>query len=76
LQADGDLRQLDWLIAMNAISSGDTVGGKRLLERYLAVELDRTGFDYADYYAVGYAGMAEIALAEGDPAEAVRLYDQ
>lgn len=76
LQADGDLRQLDWLIAINAISSGDTARGRRLLERYLAVEVDRTGFDYADYYAIGYAGMAEIALAEGDPAEAVRLYGQ
>lgn len=74
LQADGDLRQLDWLIAINAISSGDTARGRRLLERYLAVEVDRTGFDYADYYAIGYAGMAEIALAEGDQAEAIRLY--
>ena len=76
LQADGDLRQLDWLIATNAISSGDTVRGRELLERYLSVEIDRTGFDYTDYYAVGYAGMAEIALAEGDAAEAVRLYGQ
>lgn len=76
LQADGDLRQLDWLIAINAISSGDTARGRRLLERYLSVEVDRTGFDYVDYYAIGYAGMAEIALAEGDLAEAVRLYGQ
>ncbi len=76
LQADGDLRQLDWLIAINAISSGDTARGRRLRERYLSVEVDRTGFDYADYYAIGYAGMAEIALAEGDHAEAVRLYGQ
>ncbi|WP_431245249.1 AfsR/SARP family transcriptional regulator [Leifsonia xyli] len=76
LQADGDLRQLDWLIASNAISLGDIPRGRRLLERYLAAEVDRTGFDYADYYAIGYAGMAEIALAEGDQAEAVRLYDQ
>ncbi|MDR6971176.1 BTAD domain-containing putative transcriptional regulator [Leifsonia shinshuensis] len=76
LQADGDLRQLDWLIAMNAISSGDTARGRLLLERYLAAEPDRAGFDYADYYAIGYAGMAEIALAEDDPAEAVRLYDE
>jgi hypothetical protein len=76
LQADGDMHQLDWLIAINAISGGDTARGRRLLERYLAVDLDRTGFDYADYYAIGYAGMAEIALAEGDLAEAVRLYRQ
>lgn len=76
LQADGDLRQLDWLIAMNAIANGETARGRTLLERYLAVEVDRTGFDYADYYAIGYAGMAEIAVAEGDLPEAVRLYDE
>lgn len=76
LQADGDMHQLDWLIAINAISSGDTARGRQLLERYLAVEIDRSGFDYADYYAIGYAGMAEIALAEGDVPEAVRLYGQ
>ncbi|WP_089876669.1 MULTISPECIES: ATP-binding protein [unclassified Leifsonia] len=76
LQADGDLRQLDWLIAMNAIANGDTARGRTLLERYLAVEIDRTGFDYADYYAIGYAGMAEIAVAEGDLPEALRLYDE
>jgi tetratricopeptide (TPR) repeat protein len=76
LQADGDMHQLDWLIAINAISSGDTARGRRLLERYLAVEVDRSGIDYADYYAIGYAGMAEIALAEGDVPEAVRLYRQ
>ena len=35
LQAAGDLRQLDWLIAINAISSGDIARGRRLLERYL-----------------------------------------
>ncbi|MDN4595556.1 ATP-binding protein [Leifsonia virtsii] len=76
LQADGDMHQLDWLIAINAISSGDTARGRQLLERYLAVEVDRSGFDYADYYAIGFAGMAEIALAEGDVPEAVRLYGQ
>ncbi|WP_431198267.1 ATP-binding protein [Leifsonia xyli] len=76
LRADGDLRQLDWLIAINAIAVGDTERGRRLLERYLAAEVDRTGFDYSDYYAIGFAGMAEIARAEGDAAEAVRLYGQ
>ncbi|MEV8212436.1 BTAD domain-containing putative transcriptional regulator [Leifsonia sp. NPDC077715] len=76
LRADGDLRQLDWLIAINAIAIGDTERGRRLLERYLAAEVDRTGFDYSDYYAIGFAGMAEIARAEGDSAEAVRLYGE
>lgn len=76
LQATGDLRQLDWLIAVNSISAGDIARGKELLESYLYEEVDRTGFDYVDYYGIGFAGMAEIALAEGDFAEGVRLYDE
>ncbi|GAA4145011.1 BTAD domain-containing putative transcriptional regulator [Leifsonia shinshuensis] len=75
LRAAGDLRQLDWLIAVNAISAGDVDRGRRLLENYLHEEVDRTGFDYVDYYGIGFAGMAEIALAEGDYARGVRLYD-
>ncbi|MFK3669975.1 ATP-binding protein [Leifsonia aquatica] len=74
LQAAGDLRQLDWLIAINSITVGDTVRGRELLDTYLSVEVDRTGFDYVDYYGIGYGGMAEIALAEGDLAEGLRRY--
>ena len=76
LRAAGDLRQLDWLIAVNSISAGDVERGRELLESYLNEEVDRTGFDYVDYYGIGFAGMAEIALAEGDHARAVRLYDE
>jgi predicted ATPase/DNA-binding SARP family transcriptional activator len=76
LQASGDLRQLDWVIAINAISAGDLVRGRRLLETYLLEEEDPSGFDYEDYMSIGYGGMAEIALAEGDQAEGLRLYEQ
>lgn len=76
LRAAGDLRQLDWLIAVNSISAGDVDRGRALLEDYLHEEVDRTGFDYVDYYGIGFAGMAEIALAEGDYARGVRLYDE
>lgn len=76
LQAAGDLRQLDWLIAVNSIAVGEVARGRGLLESYLNEEVDRTGFDYVDYYGIGFAGMAEIALAEGDFAEGVRLYDE
>ncbi|MCI0156172.1 hypothetical protein KNO15_05620 [Leifsonia shinshuensis] len=76
LQATGDLRQLDWLIAVNSISAGDIARGRGLLENYLYEEVDRTGFDYVDYYGIGFAGLAEIALAEGDFTEAVRLYEE
>ncbi|MFF1572932.1 BTAD domain-containing putative transcriptional regulator [Leifsonia sp. NPDC058292] len=76
LQAAGDLRQLEWIIAINAISAGDLERGRRLLETYLQQEEDPSGFDYEDYYGIGYAGLAEIALAEGDQAEGLRLYEQ
>lgn len=76
LQATGDLRQLDWLVAINSISGGDIARGRRLLEDYLYEEVDRTGFDSVDYHGIGHAGMAEIALAEGDFATGVRLYDE
>jgi hypothetical protein len=76
LQASGDLRQLDWVIAVNAISAGDLERGRRLLETYLLAEEDPSGFDYEDYVSIGYGGMAEIALAEGDQAEGLRLYEQ
>lgn len=76
LQASGDLRQLDWVIAINAISAGDLVRGRQLLEQYLLEEEDPSGFDYEDYMSIGYGGMAEIALAEGDPMEGLRLYEQ
>ncbi|QNE37408.1 ATP-binding protein [Leifsonia shinshuensis] len=76
LRAAGDLRQLDWLIAVNSISAGDVERGRVLLEDYLHEEVDRTGFDYVDYYGIGFAGMAEIALAEGDYARGIRLYDE
>ncbi len=76
LQAAGDLRQLDWLIAANSIASGDLERGREVLDRYLAEEVDRTGFDYVDYYGIGYGGLAEIALAQGDLAEGTHLYHQ
>ncbi|WP_431277727.1 ATP-binding protein [Leifsonia poae] len=76
LQAAGDLRQLDWIIAINAISSGDLARGRTLLETYLLQEEDPSGFDYEDYYGIGFAGMAEIALAEGNQEEGLRLYEQ
>lgn len=73
LQAVGDVRQIDWIIAINSVALGDLDRARDLLERYLR-DQDDTGFDYVDYLGVAYAGLAEVALAEGDDAEAVRLF--
>lgn len=75
LQAAGDVRQVDWIIAINAVTLGDLDRGRELLEHYLR-DQDDTGFDYVDYLGVAYAGLAEVAIAEGDDAEAVRLFTQ
>ena len=73
LQAVGDVRQIEWIIAINSVALGDLDRARDLLERYLR-DQDDTGFDYVDYLGVAYAGLAEVALAEGDDAEAVRLF--
>lgn len=73
LQATGDVRQLDWIVAINSVTLGELDRGRALLERYLR-DQDDTGFDYVDYLGVAYAGLAEIALLEGDDADGVRLF--
>ncbi|WP_223691200.1 AfsR/SARP family transcriptional regulator [Leifsonia poae] len=74
LQALGDLRQLDWIVAINSISAGDLTAGRDLLERYLQDDVAPSGFEYVDYFGIGHAGLAEIALAEGNLAEGLGHY--
>lgn len=75
LQAAADVLQVDWIVAINSVALGDLDRGRPLLERYLRDRDDGAAeFDYIDYLGVAYAGLAEIALVEGDDAEAVRLF--
>jgi predicted ATPase/DNA-binding SARP family transcriptional activator len=74
LDAEDDLRQLDWVIAVNEISSGHPELGKVTLERLAAADAESAGFDYADLRSIGFSGLAEIAASSGDIDEARRLY--
>lgn len=74
LDAEDDLRQLDWLIAVNEIASGHPEIAKATLERLAAADAESAGFDYADLRSIGFSGLAEIAASAGDIDEARRLY--
>jgi predicted ATPase/DNA-binding SARP family transcriptional activator len=65
LQADGDLRQLEWLVAMNAVATGDLDRGRPILERFANDDADALGFDFLDLRAIGRSGLAEIDIAQG-----------
>jgi predicted ATPase/DNA-binding SARP family transcriptional activator len=74
LEAVGDMRQLDWLIAINSVSVGRKERGQEILERFARAEDDVLGFDFLDLRAIGFAGLGEIALSDGRAAEGLRLY--
>ncbi len=74
LQADGDLRQLEWLIAMNAIATGDIDRGRPILERFATDDAEALGFDFLDLHAIGRSGLAEIELATGRIEAGLRQY--
>ena len=74
LEAEDDLRQLGWLIALNEISLGNSDVAQPTLERLAAVDAESAGFDFADLRSIGFSGLAEIAAAVGDIDGARRLY--
>lgn len=74
LQADGDVRQLDWMIAMNSVAVGDLERGRELLQQLATADDESLGFDYLDLRAIGRAGLAEIAIASGDVDDGLRQY--
>ena len=74
LQADSDLRELNWLVAMNAIATGDIERGRPILERFATETDESLGFDFLDLRAIGRSGLAEIDLATGKIDSGLRLY--
>jgi predicted ATPase/DNA-binding SARP family transcriptional activator len=73
LLAADDLRQLDWLVAVNEVSLGRLDRARDALS-FIAYDTDSTGFDAADLRTIGLGGLAEIAALTGDVAEARRIY--
>jgi hypothetical protein len=74
LQATGDLRQLDWMVAINAISVGQLERARPALERFANDSAEELGFDFMDLRAIGRSGLAEIALLEGRTDEGLNRY--
>ena len=74
LSAGEDLRQLEWVKAINQVTLGRMDEARSVFERLVSLEVDAESFDQTDLRAIGLAGLAEIAAAEGDPAEAERVY--
>jgi tetratricopeptide (TPR) repeat protein len=74
LEAEDDLRQLDWLVALNQVASGRINEARGTLERLAEADPESAGFDFADLRSIGLGGLAEIAASEGKPREARRLF--
>ncbi|MBF4568584.1 AAA family ATPase [Plantibacter sp. VKM Ac-2880] len=73
--AEADLRQLDWLIALGDIGRGDYASATAVLDRFLADETPATGFTpIAERESIVWAGLAEIARAQGDSRRGTELY--
>lgn len=73
--ADADLRQLDWLIALGDIGRGDYASARAVLDRFLTDDTPSTGFTpIPERESIVWAGLAEIARAQGDPRRGAELY--
>lgn len=71
LGADNDLRQLDWMIAINDVALGELDEAERLFGEVLSSPGSN---DEVELQSIGLAGLAEIARARGDRAAALDLY--
>ena len=75
LQANGDLQQLSWLIAMNQLETAPEKA-RGIFEGFVAQSAEDLGPDYVDLRSIGWAGLAEIALGEGSTDDGLGLYRQ
>ena len=73
LQANGDLQQLSWLIAMNQLETAPEKA-RGIFEGFVAQSAEDLGPDYVDLRSIGWAGLAELALREGSTDDGLGLY--
>lgn len=73
LGAGNDLHQLDWLVALARIRSGETEESAAAFAA-LAALAPGGWFEAEELPAVGAAGLAEVEVARGNLAAALRLY--
>ncbi|WP_164486927.1 BTAD domain-containing putative transcriptional regulator [Plantibacter sp. PA-3-X8] len=73
--AEADLRQLEWLIAIGDIARGDHAAATTVLDRFLSDDVSFSAFaPLPERRSIGWAGLAEIARAQGDAARGAELY--
>jgi predicted ATPase/DNA-binding SARP family transcriptional activator len=73
--AEADLRQLEWLVAIGDIARGDLAAATVVLERFLSDDVSFSAFaPLPERQSIGWAGLAEIARAQGDAAAGAALY--
>jgi hypothetical protein len=67
-----EIGQFDWITAINKLKLGRRDGVAEAFERFASEEGSlQEGFDGLDARAIGWAGLGELAAADGDTAEAV-----
>lgn len=74
LQAEDDLRQLDWIRAVALLGLGRPDEARPLLERLRAIGL--LGRERSEYAAMAECGLAEAARLDGDPVGAIEHFRQ
>ncbi|HXH35787.1 MAG TPA: BTAD domain-containing putative transcriptional regulator [Plantibacter sp.] len=75
LGAEADLQQLDWLVALGDIARGEFAAATVVLERFLSDEVSFSAFaPLPERRSIAWAGLAEIARAQGDHERGAELY--
>jgi predicted ATPase/DNA-binding SARP family transcriptional activator len=74
LGAIEDLNQFGWITAVNRLKLGHREGVAEPFERLAHDAQQQDGFDGLDGKAIGWAGLAELAAAEGRPGACVEGY--
>jgi predicted ATPase/DNA-binding SARP family transcriptional activator len=74
LEVDADMRQLDWLIAANAVVAGELDDAERIFAELTAFRGRGGAEDETDNRALALAGLAEVATARGERDLALRRW--
>ncbi|MFZ4893952.1 AfsR/SARP family transcriptional regulator [Plantibacter sp. Mn2098] len=76
LDAEEDLRQLEWVVALSNIARGEYDAAVDVFTRFLRDDVPVSDFaPIRERRSIGYSGLAEVARARGEGERAQELYD-